>query len=125
MHKHRERLAGWLEDMLATAQRACEFADGLSRADFLADVRTQQAVAMSLLIVGEIAAKAMEVEPSIPTDHPQIPWVSMKGMRNRIAHGYFELDLSVVWQTVQDALPELIRQLPALIESVKQQTGRS
>lgn len=46
--------------------------------------------------------------------HPQVPWRNMKGMRNRIAHGYFDIDLNVVWETVQTALPQLLKQLPAI-----------
>jgi uncharacterized protein with HEPN domain len=40
----------------------------------------------------------------------------MKGMRNRIAHGYFDINLDVVWETVQTALPQLLEQLPAIRE---------
>jgi hypothetical protein len=43
--------------------------------------------------------------------HPQIPWRNMRGMRNRIAHGYFEINLKVVWDTVVTALPELLIKL--------------
>ena len=42
------------------------------------------------------------------------PWRSMRGIRNRIAHGYFDINLDVVWETVQLALPELIVQLDAV-----------
>lgn len=44
--------------------------------------------------------------------HPEVPWRAMRGMRNRIAHGYFDINLEVVWETVQTALPELLRKLP-------------
>lgn len=44
--------------------------------------------------------------------HPRIPWRGMKGMRNRIAHGYFEIDMAVVWDTVDIAVPDLLRRLP-------------
>ena len=44
--------------------------------------------------------------------HPQVPWRNMRGMRNRMAHGYF--DINVVWDTVQTALPELLKQLPTV-----------
>jgi uncharacterized protein with HEPN domain len=44
--------------------------------------------------------------------HPEVPWRNMRGMRNRIAHGYFEINLDVVWDTVQAALTELLLQLP-------------
>lgn len=43
----------------------------------------------------------------------------MKGMRNRIAHGYFDIDLHVVWETVRTALPELLERLPALLEDCR------
>lgn len=44
----------------------------------------------------------------------QVPWRSMRGMRNRIAHRYFDINLDVVWSTVQTALPQLLEQLPAV-----------
>jgi uncharacterized protein with HEPN domain len=46
--------------------------------------------------------------------HADAPWKNMKGMRNRIAHGSFEINLDVVWETVQSALPELLARLPAI-----------
>jgi hypothetical protein len=46
--------------------------------------------------------------------HMQVPWRSMRGMRNRIAHDYFDINLDVVWETVQTVLPELLKQLPAV-----------
>ncbi|MBF0158949.1 MAG: DUF86 domain-containing protein, partial [Magnetococcales bacterium] len=49
--------------------------------------------------------------------YPDIPWKNMKGMRNRITHGYFEINLDVVWETVQSALPKLLAQLPSVLEN--------
>ena len=46
--------------------------------------------------------------------HASVPWRNMRGMRNRIAHGYFDINLDVVWDTVQTALPELLKQLPSV-----------
>ncbi len=46
--------------------------------------------------------------------HPEVPWRSMRGMRNRMAHGYFDIDLNVVWETAQEWLPVLLQQLPAV-----------
>jgi uncharacterized protein with HEPN domain len=48
--------------------------------------------------------------------HPEIPWRSMRGMRNRIAHGYFDINLHVVWETTQTALPRLLGNFPAILE---------
>lgn len=46
--------------------------------------------------------------------HPEVLWRSMRGMRNRIAHGYFDINLDVVWNTVQAALPELLKRLSVM-----------
>jgi len=94
------RQADYLEHMRQAAADACGFVDGVSKADFLADRRTQQAVIMSLIIIGEAVAKLMDGYSEFTQTHNQIPWRSMRGMRNRIAHGYFEIDLGVVWETV-------------------------
>lgn len=109
------RVADWLDDMRRAAQQACDYVEGMERDDFLADIRTQQAVAMNLLIVGEVAAKLIERCPERLASYPEVPWAAMKGMRNRIAHGYFEIDMGVVWETVQRALPDLIERLAAIL----------
>jgi uncharacterized protein with HEPN domain len=105
------RLADYLDHMRQAATDARSFVDGLSKKDFLADKRTQQAVIMSLIVIGEAATKVMDQHVEFVDQHPEVPWRSMRGMRNRIAHGYFDINLDVVWDTVQLALPELLAQL--------------
>ncbi len=84
----------------------------MAKSEFLADKRTQNAVVMSLLIIGEAATKVMDRFPAFAERYDQTPWRDMRGMRNRIAHGYFDISLETVWQTVQSALPELLSNLP-------------
>ena len=108
------RLTDYLDHMRQAASDACSFVEGLSKEDFLADKRTQQAVIMSLIVIGEAATKVMDGYAEFADQHRQVPWRSMRGMRNRIAHGYFDTNLDVVWDTVQTALPELLEQLNAL-----------
>ena len=105
------RLLGYLDHMQQAAMDACAFVEGLAKDDFLADKRTQQAVIMSLIIIGEAATKVMDSHAKFTLAHAQVPWRSMRGMRNRIAHGYFDINLDVVWDTVQTALPELLAKL--------------
>ena len=69
---------------------------------------------MSLIIIGEAATKVMDGYAGFTQRYAEVPWRSMRGMRNRIAHGYFDINLDVVWDTVQTALPELLKQLPAV-----------
>jgi uncharacterized protein with HEPN domain len=108
------RLTDYLDHMRQAATDARSFVDGMSKEDFLADKRTQQAVIMSLIVIGEAAAKVMEGYAEFADQHRQVPWRSMRGMRNRIAHGYFDINLDVVCDTVQSALPILLEQLRTL-----------
>ncbi|ASL41977.1 hypothetical protein bAD24_I00715 [Burkholderia sp. AD24] len=107
------RLPDYLDHMKQAAMDAIDFANGLSKESFLEDKRTQQAVIMSLIIIGEAATKVMDGYAGFADTHAGVPWRSMRGMRNRIAHGYFDINLDVVWDTVQTALPDLLKQLSA------------
>jgi uncharacterized protein with HEPN domain len=108
------RLADYLDHIRQAASEACTFVEGMDKDAFFADRRTQQAVIMSLIIIGEAATKLMDGHADFAQAHPEVPWRSMRGMRNRIAHGYFDINLDVVWETVQSALPELLKQLPVV-----------
>lgn len=118
-----DRLADYLEHMRTPAKEACDFVEGLGKDYFLEDKRTRQAVIMSLIIIGEAATKVMDGYPAFADANPEVPWRSMRGMRNRIAHGYFDIDLDVVGDTVQTALPELLRRYP-LPEAPQERPGK-
>jgi uncharacterized protein with HEPN domain len=113
------RLPDYLEHMQQAATDACSFVEGLNKDDFQEDKRTQQAVIMSLIILGEAATKIMDTYPEFSQVHSEVPWRSMRGMRNRIAHGYFDINLDVVWDTVQAALPALLKQLLSIQDKLK------
>jgi len=65
-------------------------------------------------VIGEVASKILKDHVSFANANAKVPWASMKGMRNRIAHGYYEINLDTVWETTQTALPLLKIQLLAL-----------
>jgi len=108
------RVPDYLDHMLEAAQQACAYVEGLGKADFLEDKRTQQAVILNLVILGEAVTKLLSQYEPFAARYPQVPWRSMKGMRNRLAHGYFDINLDVVWDTVQTALPSLLAELPVI-----------
>jgi uncharacterized protein with HEPN domain len=112
------RLEDYLDHMRQAATDACTYVEGLEKDDFLDDKRTQQAVTMSVIICGEAATKIMGSYTEFADRHPEIPWRNMRGMRNRIAHGYFDINLDIVWDTVQTALPQLLQKL-ATIQSAQ------
>ncbi len=108
------RLPDYLDHIQQAASDARSFVEGLAKDDFLADKRTQQAVIMSLIIIGEAATKVLDGYAEFTQAHAEVPWRSMRNMRNRMAHGYFDINLDVVWETTQEWLPALLKQLPAV-----------
>jgi uncharacterized protein with HEPN domain len=116
------RSLDYIEHMLEAAQRSLSYVEGLNKADFFADQRTQQAVVMNMIILGEAAGKLMQSDVALVEFCSQIPWRSIKGMRNRIAHGYFDINLDVVWDTVQLALPPLVNELKIILTKLNPNT---
>ena len=108
------RLPDYLDQMLEATPQACSYVEGMRKEDLLADKRTQQAVILNLIIIGEVATKLLQSHGDFLEHHADVPWRSMKGMRNRIAHGYFDVNLDMVWATIQKALPELASRLPSI-----------
>ena len=102
------RLPDYLDHLQQATTDACNFVEGLDKNDFLEDRRTQQAVIMSLIIIGEAATKVMDGYAEFAQAHPDVPWRSMRGMRNRIAHGYLLVDTAIVRQTLAQDIPKII-----------------
>jgi uncharacterized protein with HEPN domain len=106
-----------LRFMLESIDLALSYIDGFAFSDFLEDKRTQQAVILNLLHLGEAANRLMIDSDDIGSRYSHLPWNQMRGMRNRLAHGYFDINLDVVWSTLQNALPELRKQLRTICQS--------
>jgi len=100
-----------LGDMIAAGERALGYVNGLTLEQFAADPRTVDAVSYAIVVIGE-AAKA--VQDAAARDAPEVPWADIRGMRNKVAHEYFGVDVKVLWQTVREDLPPLLTTLRAL-----------
>ena len=70
----------------------------------------------NIIVIGEAVTKLFKDHKELLDQFPDIPWASMKGMRNRIAHGYFEINLNTVWEAVNSGIPELLNQLPPVLK---------
>jgi uncharacterized protein with HEPN domain len=105
-----------LADMLQFAEEAIELLGALDAAALVADRRTLRAVSYDVLVIGEAAGR---VSREARTQLPEIPWDRIIGMRHRLAHGYDEIRLDVVVETVRKALPPLIAILRRGLESDK------
>jgi uncharacterized protein with HEPN domain len=102
-----DRVPELLQHILDAIDRATSYVSNMGVGEFANDSRTQDAVLHSLQVIGEAANKIRAANPQFAQEHPDIPWDLMYGMRNRIVHNYFEVDLEVVWRTVQQDLPAL------------------
>ncbi|MFH1635480.1 MAG: DUF86 domain-containing protein, partial [Chloroflexota bacterium] len=83
-------------DAIAEIQR---FLEGQSYETFKDDIKTQKAVELNFIIIGEAAARIPE---EIEKTYPEIPWHLMRAMRNRLVHVYFEVDSLLVWETARN-----------------------
>ena len=97
-----------LQHMLDAGREAVRFTQGKTRDDLDRDRVLALALVKLLEIVGEAASR---VTTESQQAHPDIPWRDIVAMRNRLIHGYFDVDLDRVWDTVTDDLPPLLAQL--------------
>ena len=73
---------------------------------------------MNIIIIGEAATRLLNDYPELVDRYPDVPWRSMRGMRNRMALGYFDINLNTVWNTVHEAMPQLIEQMSVIRDSI-------
>ena len=101
-----------LGDMIAAAERALGYVQGLTFEQFAADPRTVDAVSYAIVVIGE-AAKA--VQDTAAKVAPDVPWADIRGMRNQVAHEYFGVDVKVLWETVREDLPPMLASLRGVL----------
>ena len=103
----------YLNDMLENAEKALSFVEGLEFDDFEKDDKAVYAVIRAFEIIGEAARQIPE---DVREANPDIPWREITGMRNKLTHEYFGVNMKVVWRTVKEDLPVII---PALKKMIK------
>ena len=104
MKPRRREFVDYLQDILEAIKKAEQFTEGLDFERFTADDKTVFAVIRALEIIGEAAKK---VPKSVRNRYPQVPWREITGIRDKLIHDYFGVNMEVVWKTVQEDLPIL------------------
>ena len=94
----------YIEDILDGMSKADLLLEGVSYSQFESDFRINFAVVRSLEIIGEAAKR---VPDEVRQKYPDIPWKGMAGMRDRIIHGYDNVDLQIVWDVVMRDIPQI------------------
>lgn len=103
----------YLNNIIDKAREAAGFCVGMSEEEFLKDGKTQSAVILKLIIIGEEAKKV----PEEVTSKIDLPWRMIKGFRNMAIHEYFNIDLVIIWHTVQNDIPSLITKIMTYLEN--------
>lgn len=101
-----------LQHMLDAAKEAISFIKDKNRKSLDTDRKLVLALMKSIEIIGEAANKILK---SKQDDMPEIPWVEIVGMRNRLIHAYFDINLDILWKTVIEDLPDLVKKLEIIL----------
>ena len=101
------RIHDFLGHVLQAISRIEAFSADLSEASFMADLKTQDAVIRNLEVIGEACSNIRRLAPEFVAAHPEVPWGNAIGNRNALSHGYFSVDLSLIWATMRNDLPAL------------------
>jgi len=101
-----------LRHMLDAAREAVEFSRGRKREDLETDRVLALALARCIEIIGEAGSR---VSLQLRTGHPEVPWADIAGMRNRLVHAYFDVDLGLLCDTIAGDLPPPIVQLEGIL----------
>jgi uncharacterized protein with HEPN domain len=116
--KRSREYVDYLKDILDAIEKVEQFVEGMDFGKFSSDSKTLFAVIRALEIIGEASKKVPEV---IKRQNPDLPWRGMAGIRDKLIHEYFGLNLQVVWKTVNEDIPKLKPIISVIIEK----TGRN
>lgn len=106
----------YIKDILKYMERAEKYIGGLNFEEFIKDNKTCDAVIRCIEIIGEATKN---VPDDMRKKYPSIPWRDMAGMRDKIIHGYFEVDCETVWLVVKEEIPKLKPMITKVIKDIE------
>lgn len=111
MSRDPQRLPDYLGHILEAIERIHSYVEDVDEVGFLSSNIIQDAVIRNLEVIGEASRNIERVHPEFAAAHPELPLALANDMRNALAHGYFKVDLEIVWETIQRSLPDLHAQI--------------
>jgi len=105
----------YLEDVSSAIMDIRSFVQDMSADQFMSDKKTVNAVVRSLEVIGEATGK---IPNEVRMQYPHVPWEEITGMRNRLIHEYFGVDLDIVWQTIQEDLTLLETAIKTMLNAL-------
>jgi uncharacterized protein with HEPN domain len=107
------RVPDYLGHILEAIERIEEYVSDMDELAFLSSRLVQDAVIRNIEIIGEASNNIQRVDPVFAAQHAEIPWQVMYAMRNRVSHGYDQVDFDMVWKTICNDLPDLYQLVQA------------
>jgi uncharacterized protein with HEPN domain len=111
MNAHPERAEDYLQHIQTALARIRKYTQDVDFTGFIGNEIIQDAVIRNLEIIGEAARNIERDYPTFASQHPQLPLAEAYATRNWLSHGYFKINLEVIWQTIEIDLPELEAQV--------------
>ncbi len=115
MSKDKQRLIDYLKHILEAISRIQRYIEDIDEIAFLGNELIQDAVIINIEIIGEASRNINKHYPEYTEQHANIPFAIAYEMRNALAHGYFKVDLEIVWRTIERDLPELEVMIESLL----------
>ena len=122
MSRDPQRLPDYLGHILEAIERIQHYVDDMDEVGFLDSKLVQDAVIRNLEVIGEASRNIERVHPEFAAAHPELPLALANDMRNALAHGYFKVDLEIVWKTIQGNLPDLHAQITEVSATLSRNT---
>lgn len=118
MSRDKQRLLDYLKHILEAIERIDHYTADMVEMAFLDNRMVQDAVIRNLEIIGEASNSIEKHYPGFAASHPELPLASAYQMRNAVAHGYFKVDLEIVWKTIHSDLPDLHALVQTCVKSL-------
>lgn len=110
-----QRLADYLDHIAQAIERIESYLQDCDQLSFVASTMIQDAVIRNFEIIGEASKNIERIFPEFVKLHPDVPFLDAYEMRNALSHGYFKVDLDLLWNTIEKDLPYLKEQIQVLL----------
>jgi len=111
----------YVKDILENMEMAEDFIKDMSYADFVSDKKTNFAVTRCIEIIGE-AAK--HISANIRKKYPEVPWKDITGMRDKVIHFYFGVNMERVWLAVKEEIPKIKPHIKKILKEIEEHKGK-